>query len=108
MPETNHIPTQKSLDPENYGKGPKETEKWKYRSIIGKMNCIAVNLRGGISFAFLQCEKHYNNFKLLHNKSVKWIGGHLKNTKTKGMPNSKLSTYIDENFLKHVTDTVLS
>jgi len=91
------------LHPDKEGAGRQESHKWNYRSIIGKMNYLAMNTRPDISFAVHQCAKFCNSPRLLHEKAVKYIGRYLAKTRDKGMiltpeDHGKLDAYVDSDF----------
>ena len=91
------------MHPNKDGAELQETKRFKYRSIIGKLNFLAMNTRPDISFAVHQCAKYCNNPLLLHEKAVKHIGRYLYKTKDKGYilkpeKNGKLDAYVDSDF----------
>ena len=100
---TKPIPAREILHPDRDGVERIEAEKWKYRSVIGKMNYLAMNTRPDIAFAVHQCAKFCNNPKLLHEKAVKYIGKYLAETRDKGIilrpeANGQLDAYVDADF----------
>ena len=97
------VPASEILHPDKTGADRIEAEKWKYRSVIGKMNYLAMNTRPDIAFAVHQCAKYCNNPKLLHEKAVKHIGKYLAATRDKGIilwptANGQLDAYVDADF----------
>jgi hypothetical protein len=102
-PKTKAVPAAQILHKDEDGAGRQEYDKWNYRSVIGKMNYLAMNTRPDIAFAVHQCAKFCNNPKLLHEKAVKYIGKYLLGTRAKGMiltPDNggKLDAYVDSDF----------
>ena len=73
------------MHPDKDGAEREFADKWIYRSIIGKMNYLAMNTRPDISFAVHQCAKYCQNPKLLHERAVKYIGQYLYKTRDKGI-----------------------
>ena len=99
--KTKDVPASQILHPDP--EGADRQEKWSYRSVIGKLNYLAMNTRPDISFAVHQCAKFCTNPKLLHEKAVKHIGRYLYKTRSKGYtlkpePNGKLDAYVDSDF----------
>ena len=102
-PKTKSTPASGILHKDENGAGRIEYDKWNYRSVIGKMNYLAMNTRPDIAFAVHQCAKFCNNPKLLHEKAVKHIGQYLAGTAKQGIilnpdPNGKLDAYVDSDF----------
>ena len=64
---------------------PPFTEKWIYRSLIGKLNFLALNSRPDIAFAVHQCARWCSNPRSTHGAAVKRIGKYLKTTESKGI-----------------------
>ena len=101
--KTKDTPSSQILHPDKDGADRLESDKWGYRSIIGKLNYLAMNTRPDISFAVHQCAKYCNNPKLLHEKAVKQIGQYLYKTRSRGYTfcpkkNGKLDAYVDSDF----------
>ena len=64
---------------------PEFTESWNYRSLIGKLNFLALNSRPDIAFAVHQCARFCSNLRESHGAAVKRIGRYLKNTPDSGL-----------------------
>ena len=107
-PKVKSTPAQEILHADPEGAGRKEYQQWNYRSVIGKLNYLAMNTRPDISFAVHQCAKYCNNPKMIHEKAVKYIGRYLAGTKDhdgvgRGIiltpeANGKLDAYVDSDF----------
>jgi hypothetical protein len=64
---------------------PPFKEDWNYRSLIGKLNFLALNSRPDICFAVHQCARWCSNPRQSHGAAVKRIGKYLKTTADKGI-----------------------
>ena len=53
---------------------PDFSEDWNYRSLIGKLNFLALNSRPDIAFAVHQCARFCSKPKQTHGQAVKLIG----------------------------------
>ena len=100
---TKNTPSSQILHHDRDGEERQQSHKWSYRSIIGKLNYLAMNTRPDISFAVHQCAKFCQDPKLLHEKAVKYIGRYLYKTKDKGIilkpeKNGQLDAYVDSDF----------
>ena len=60
-------------------------EEWNYRSVIGKLNFLALNSCPDIAFSVHQCARFCTNPRASHGTAVKQIGRYLKSTKDKGL-----------------------
>ena len=100
---TKDVPARQPLHPDSDGAYRQDSDKWNYRSVIGKMNYLAMNTRPDIAFAVHQCAKFCNKPMMLHEKAVKYIGRYLAKTRDKGLilnpeANGKLDAYVDSDF----------
>jgi histone deacetylase 1/2 len=81
---------------------PWSDEKWKYRSIIGKLNFLEKSTRPDIAYAVHQCARFTANPKLSHAKAVKNIVRYLKGTRDLGIildpREQSLECYADASF----------
>jgi hypothetical protein len=81
---------------------PWPDEKWKYRSVIGKLNFLEKSTRPDIAYAVHQCARFTANPKLSHAEAVKNIVRYLKGTSRMGVildPQEKpLECYADASF----------
>jgi histone deacetylase 1/2 len=59
--------------------------KWKYRSVIGKLNFLEKSTRPDIAYAVHQCARFTANPKMSHAESVKNIIRYLKGTREMGI-----------------------
>jgi hypothetical protein len=77
-------------------------EKWKYRSLIGKLNFLEKSTRPDIAYSVHQCARFTANPKLSHAEAVKNIVRYLKGTRTMGIilnPKEQvLECYADASF----------
>jgi hypothetical protein len=77
-------------------------EKWKYRSIIGKLNFLEKSTRPDIAYAVHQCARFTANPKLSHAEAVKNIVRYLKGTRDRGIilnpREQSLECYADASF----------
>jgi hypothetical protein len=64
---------------------PWPDEKWKYRSVIGKLNFLEKSTRPDIAYAVHQCARFTANPKLSHAEAVKNIVRYLKGTREMGI-----------------------
>jgi hypothetical protein len=76
---------------------------WGYRSLIGKLNFLALNTRPDIAMATHQCARFLNNPTKIHQNAVKNICRYLLATQDKGItlhPNDsfELDSFVDSNF----------
>ncbi len=83
--------------------GPVRVDSWNYRSVIGKLNYIANNIRPDISMAVHQCARYCTNPKAIHELAIKRIIWYLLGTKDKGLllrPTADLSLdmFVDADF----------
>jgi hypothetical protein len=60
-------------------------QKWKYRSVIGKLNFLEKSTRPDIAYAVHQCARFTANPKLSHAEAVKNIVRYLKGTSNLGI-----------------------
>jgi hypothetical protein len=60
-------------------------ESCHYRSIIGKLNCLAQSTRPDISYAVHQCARFSADPKIEHSRAIKAIGRYLAGTKYQGL-----------------------
>jgi len=86
--------------------GPERTETWNSRSVIGKLNYLANNMRPDISMAVYQCACYCSNPKAIHELAVKRIAHYLLQTKSQGLilhPSTDLSLnmFVDADFAGH-------
>jgi hypothetical protein len=77
--------------------------EWGYRSLIGKLNFLALNTRPDIAMATHQCARFLNNPTKTHQNAVKQICRYLLATRDKGItlrPNDKfeLDSFVDSDF----------
>jgi hypothetical protein len=82
---------------------PAFAETWIYRSVIGKLNFLAMNTRPDIAYAVHQCARFCANPRVAHGTAVKRIGRYLKTTRTKGLilrpdGENNLHAYCDSDF----------
>jgi hypothetical protein len=79
------------------------SEKWHYRSVIGKLNYLEKSSRPDISYAVHQCARFCENPKIEHTAAVKQIGRYLLGSMDKGVTctpdESLLTCYTDASFL---------
>jgi hypothetical protein len=61
------------------------SEKWDYRSIIGKLNFLEKSTRPEIAYAVHQCARFASNPKQSHANAVKYLCRYLLSTKDKGL-----------------------
>jgi hypothetical protein len=77
-------------------------EKWKYRSLIGKLNFLEKSTRPDIAYSVHQCARFTANPKLSHAEAVKNIVRYLKGTRTMGIilnpKEQALECYADASF----------
>jgi hypothetical protein len=77
-------------------------EKWKYRSVIGKLNFLEKSTRPDIAYAVHQCARFTANPKLSHAEAVKNIVRYLKGTSRMGIilnhHEKPLECYADASF----------
>jgi hypothetical protein len=77
-------------------------EKWKYRSIIGKLNFLEKSTRPGIAYSVHQCARFTANPKVSHAEAVKNIVQYLKGTRDFGIilnpREQSLECYADASF----------
>jgi hypothetical protein len=77
-------------------------EKWKYRSLIGKLNFLEKSTRPDIAYSVHQCARFTANPKLSHAEAVKNIVRYLKGTSDLGIildpKEQALECYADASF----------
>jgi histone deacetylase 1/2 len=77
-------------------------QKWKYRSVIGKLNFLEKSTRPDIAYAVHQCARFTANPKLSHAEAVKNIVRYLKGTSNLGIllnpREQSLECYADASF----------
>jgi histone deacetylase 1/2 len=77
-------------------------EKWKYRSLIGKLNFLEKSTRPDIAYSVHQCARFTANPKLSHAEAVKNIVRYLKGTRELGIildpKEQALECYADASF----------
>jgi hypothetical protein len=64
---------------------PWKDEKWKYRSVIGKLNFLEKSTRPDIAYAVHQCARFTAEPKVTHAEAVKNIVRYLKGTRDMGI-----------------------
>jgi hypothetical protein len=79
------------------------TEKWDYRSIIGKLNFLEKLTRPEIAYAVHQCARFSSNPKQSHANAVKYLCKYLMATKDKGLilrpdTNKSFEVHVDCDF----------
>ena len=82
---------------------PEFAEEWNYRTLIGKLNFLALNSRPDIAFAVHQCARFCSNPRQTHGAAVKRIGRYLKTTPDSGLifdprGDHSLHAYCDADF----------
>jgi len=80
--------------------GPKRTQDWNYRSVIGVLNYVQAMTRPDISYAVHKCARFCQAPKASHELAVKRIGRYLASTKDKGIiltpnPSKGFECYVD-------------
>jgi histone deacetylase 1/2 len=81
---------------------PWSDQKWKYRSVIGKLNFLEKSTRPDIAYAVHQCARFTANPKMSHTEAVKNIVRYLKGTSDMGIilspKEQSLECYADASF----------
>jgi Reverse transcriptase (RNA-dependent DNA polymerase) len=83
--------------------GPRSTEAWNYKSIVGMLLYLSTNSRPDIAFAVSQIARFGHDPKQSHAMAVKTLVRYLKRTKDKGMivkasQHFELKCYVDADF----------
>ena len=84
---------------------PEFNEEWSYRSVIGKVNFLAMNSRPDVAFAVHQCARFCLNPRASHGAAVKRIGRYLKASADKGLifcpgGDNSIHAYCDADFVR--------
>lgn len=82
---------------------PEFNKEWSYRSVIGKLNFLAMNSRPDVAFAVHQCARFCSNPRASHGAAVKRIGRYLKASADKGLifcpeGDNSIHAYCDADF----------
>jgi Reverse transcriptase (RNA-dependent DNA polymerase) len=96
------IPALSSKILQRYLDSPAHSEKWHYRSVVGKLNYLERSTRPDIAYAVHQCARFSADTREEHTKAVKVIGRYLMSTADKGIictpTNESLMCYCDADF----------
>lgn len=76
--------TKHSMIREDPERKPFDEEKWKYRSVIGKLNYLEKTSRPDLAYAVHQCARFMSNPKESHARAVMYIGRYLIGSRHEG------------------------